>query len=259
VSNILTNASKYTDNNGSITIKGEQEGSSIVLRVRDNGIGIEPDMLPHIFDLYTQVDSKMARSQGGLGIGLTLVKMLVEMHGGLVTATSDGPGKGSEFTIRLPAGDATSEAPFETIQAEVSIDNPASVTWRRVLVVDDNVDIAKGLAMVIETSGYQVRTATDGRSALAIAREFQPVVVLMDIGLPDMTGYELARAFQKEDERRKAILIAISGFGQQNDRDRSREAGFDHHMVKPVDLDLLLPILAEELGESSRNRDVNEE
>ncbi len=170
VGNILTNAAKYTDNGGSITLNVAQEGSSIVLRLRDNGIGIDSEMLPHIFDLYTQVDGTLARSLGGLGIGLTLVKRLVELHGGRVTAASEGPGKGSEFTIRLPATDSPPGPPHEASREETPLVEPSPTTPRqRVLVVDDNVDIAKGLAMLIETAGYEVKTAHEGPSALAIA------------------------------------------------------------------------------------------
>ena len=249
VSNILTNAAKYTDNRGSITLTGAQEGSNIVLRLRDNGIGISPEMLPHVFDLYTQVDGNLARSLGGLGIGLTLVKMLVELHGGSVTAASEGPGKGSEFTIRLPALDSPPGPLDEAGRGGLSYVKPSPKSWRRrVLVVDDSVDIAMGLAMLIETSGYEVKTAHEGPSALEIAREFRPEFVLLDIGLPGMNGYELAQAFQKEDVLREATLIAISGFGQHHDRERACAAGFDHHMLKPVDLEILLPILAEGAG-----------
>ena len=246
VSNILTNAAKYTDNGGSIMLTGAQEGSSIVLRLRDNGIGIDPEMLPHVFDLFTQADGNPARSLGGLGIGLTLVKVIVEMHGGSVTAASEGPGKGSEITIRLPAMDSSPGPPDETDRGGLSYVKPSSRSWRRrVLVVDDSVDIAMGLAMLIETSGYEVKTAHEGPSALQIAREFRPEFVLLDIGLPGMNGYELAQAFKKEDALREATLIAISGLGQHHDRERARAAGFDHHMLKPVDLESLLPILAE--------------
>jgi len=247
VSNILTNAAKYTDNGGSITLTGAQEGSSIVLRLCDNGIGIDPEMLPHVFDLYTQVHDNLSRSLGGLGIGLTLVKMIVELHGGSVTAASEGPGKGSEITIRLPAMDSPPGPPDETDRGGLSYVKPSPRSWRRrrVLVVDDSVDIAMGLAMLIETSGYEVKTAHEGPSALQIAREFRPEFVLLDIGLPGMNGYELAQAFKKEDALREATLIAISGLGQHHDRERARAAGFDHHMLKPVDLESLLPILAE--------------
>ncbi len=249
VNNLLTNAAKYTDNGGSITLTAAQEGPSIVLRLRDNGIGIAPEMLPHIFDLYIQVDGNLARSLGGLGIGLKLVKMLVELHGGSVAATSEGPGKGSEFTIRLPARDSPPQPPDDAGQGELSCPEPSAMLWRRrVLVVDDNVDIALGLAMLLESSSHEVKTAHDGPSALEIARQFRPEFVVMDIGLPGMNGYELANAFQAEDVLRGATLIAISGFGQHHDRERARAAGFDHHMLKPVDLAMLLPILAAGAG-----------
>jgi len=249
VSNLLTNAAKYTDNRGSITLTGAKEGSSIVLRIRDSGIGIAPEMLPHIFDLYTQVHGDRASSLGGLGIGLTLVKLLVELHGGSVTATSEGPGKGSEFTIRLPAMVPPPQPSDEAGQGELSFLEPSPRAGRRrVLVVDDNMDIALGLAILLESSGYEVKTAHEGPSALEIAREFRPEFVVMDIGLPGMNGYELAEAFQAEHGLRTASLIAISGFGQHHDRQRAAAAGFAHHMLKPVDLEILLPILAAGAG-----------
>jgi len=206
-------------------------------------------MLPHVFDLYTQVDGNLSRSLGGLGIGLTLVKMIVELHRGSVTAASEGPGKGSEITIRLPALDSPPELPDEAGQGGLSFLEHSPMSWRRrVLVVDDNLDVALGLAMLIETSGYEVKTALEGPSALEIAREFRPEFVVMDIGLPGMNGYELAEAFRAEDVLRGATLIAISGFGQRHDHERARAAGFDHHMLKPVDLEILLPILAAGAG-----------
>jgi PAS domain S-box-containing protein len=259
VSNLLTNAAKYTDNQGTITLTTAQEGSTIALRLRDNGIGISPEMLPHIFDLYTQVDGNLARSLGGLGIGLTLVKMLVELHGGSVSAASEGPGKGSEFTIRLPALNAPSE---DEAQEGRFLPRPTHRPWRpRVLVVDDNVDMALGLALLIETSGHEVKTAHEGSSALEIARQFRPEFVLLDIGMPGMNGYELAEAFKNDPVLREATLIAISGYGQQHDRARARAAGFDHHLIKPVELEILLPILGERQASenpqsnSTRNED----
>jgi len=206
-------------------------------------------MLPHVFDLYTQVHDNLSRSLGGLGIGLTLVKMIVELHGGSVTAASEGPGKGSEITIRLPALDSPRESPDEADQGGLSFLEHSPMSWRRrVLVVDDNVDVALGLAMLIETSGYEVKTALEGPSALEIAREFRPEFVVIDIRLPGMNGYELAEAFRAEDVLRGATLIAMSGFGQRHDHERARAAGFDHHMLKPVDLEILLPILAAGAG-----------
>ncbi len=249
VTNLLSNAAKYTDNNGAITLSAAQEGSNVVLRSRDNGIGIDPDVLPVIFDLYTQVSGNLTRSLGGLGIGLTLVKTLVELHGGSVSAASEGTGKGSEFTIVLPGLDPPAATPGEPGGGDLAVVKASPRRWRpRVLVVDDNVDMALGLAILIEASGYEVKTAHEGKSAMITARQYQPEFVILDIALPGMDGYELARAFRGDDALRDATLIAISGYGQPEDQERAREAGFDHHMLKPVDLDALLAMLAAQVG-----------
>ena len=247
VCNILTNAAKYTDDQGTITFTAGKEGSSVVLRIRDNGIGIAPEMVPHVFDLYAQVDGSRTRSQGGLGIGLTLVKMLVELHGGSVSAASAGPGKGSEFTIRLPALESSSLPLAGTAPGGPVYLGPQRKS-ARVLLVDDNVDMALGLAVLIEASGYEVETAHEGHSALESARAFQPKCVLMDIGLPGLNGYELAQAFRQEPDLQHATLVAISGYSQTCDRERAHAAGFDHLLIKPVDLETLLPILAERVS-----------
>ncbi|MGE3820539.1 MAG: ATP-binding protein, partial [Isosphaeraceae bacterium] len=242
--NLLTNAAKYTDQGGSISVQASREGATLALRVRDNGIGLSAEMLPHIFNLYTQVEGAADRSLGGLGIGLTLVKLLVELHGGTVSAASEGPGLGSEFTITLPALESTIEVAERSGEYPVAFVEPDAGRQRpRVLVVDDNVDMAKGLAMVIEAAGFEVRTADDGTSALATAREFAPAFVLLDIGLPGMNGYEVAESIRAGDRTRRLTLIAISGYSQANDSERALVAGFDHHLLKPVDLRVLLPIL----------------
>ncbi|MFO0950708.1 MAG: PAS domain S-box protein [Isosphaeraceae bacterium] len=248
VGNLLTNAAKYTDNGGAIALTGGIEGGSVVLRLRDNGVGIAADLLPHVFDLYTQADGNTTRSQGGLGIGLTLVKKLVEMHGGSVSAWSDGPGLGSEFTVRLPASDpdpVAEETDHATHDAAPSADGARS----RVLVVDDNEDMALGLSILIESVGYQVRTAHDGESALDVARSFRPRIVILDIGLPGMNGFELARSFREDPSLCPAALVGVSGYGQKEDRERARDAGFDHYILKPVDVEILFPILARAAAE----------
>jgi PAS domain S-box-containing protein len=244
VDNLLTNAAKYTDNGGSITLSGTTEGGEVVIRVRDNGIGIDAEMLPQIFALFAQADSSLARCQGGLGIGLTLVKALVEMHGGTVSAVSEGAGLGSEFTVRIPALVQPLEARAETALAtNVQVEAGTPPHGARVLVVDDNVDSATGLAMLLQITGHDVRTANDGPLALEIAPDFRPEFVLLDIGLPGMNGYELARAFRRHPDLKEAVLVAISGYGQREDLKQSQAAGFDHHLLKPVELEDLLPIL----------------
>ena len=233
--NLLSNAAKYTDERGQIMLTAQCNGDFIVA-VKDNGAGIPREVLPHIFDLFAQGDRTIDRSQGGLGIGLTLVKRLVEMHGGTVTAASDGPGTGSAFTVRLPAvaGPTGDEA---TPGSRPPVRNPGGLS---VLVVDDNKDTADGMARLLVSSGYRVTMAHDGPSALAAARAGRPDAILMDIGLPGMDGYAVAEQFRKDQNDGETILIAISGYGQEHDRRRSREAGFDHHLVKPVDYERLL-------------------
>jgi len=252
--NLLTNAAKYTDEKGLISLSVGREGPSIVLRVRDNGIGIAREMLPRIFDLYAQAEGHRDRSQGGVGIGLTLVKRLVELHSGSVSVASEGPGLGSEFTVILPAIEAPASGPRDDPPMRPA---PAAPVRTRVLVVDDNVDVALGLSKLVEDAGHEVSTAHDGESALEIARDFRPRFVLMDIGLPGRDGYELARAFRAEGELSDTVLIAISGYGQHQDQARALAAGFEHHFVKPIDLEALLPILAGDGGAGPRASEGN--
>jgi PAS domain S-box-containing protein len=239
VSNLLNNAAKYTERGGCIRLAVERQGSDVVISVRDTGIGIPAEALPRIFEMFTQVDRSMERSQGGLGIGLTLVKRLVDLHGGSITAQSDGAGKGSEFTVRLPLAMAAPDASPAPRPSEV-----ATGSALRVLVVDDNWDSAATLGMLLRIVGHDVRTAHDGLEALRVAGEFRPAVVLLDIGLPKLNGYETARRLRKEPWGSRVILIATTGWGQAADRERSKDAGFDHHLVKPVDPTALIQLLA---------------
>ena len=207
------------------------------------GVGIPAEMLPNIFEMFTQVDQSLERSQGGLGIGLTLVKRLVEMHGGSVSVKSDGPGQGSEFTVRLPLlADIDQPAP-----PDVTAKKPVAPIAHRILVVDDNRDSAASLAMLLKLTGNETRTAFDGLEAVEAAAAFQPEVVLLDIGLPKLNGFEAARQIRDRAGGRCPILIALTGWGQEDDRRRSKDAGFDGHMVKPVDHAELMKLL-EELG-----------
>jgi PAS domain S-box-containing protein len=227
--NLLNNASKYTDRGGKIELVASLQGHDAVVSVHDNGIGIEPELLPFVFELFTQSSRALDRAQGGLGIGLTLVRNLVEMHGGSVSAQSGGPGQGSIFTIRLPAVDAgTYAAPPPPALL------PTDVT-RRVLVVDDNVTAARMLAQLIVHLGpHEVETAHDGCTALRRVEEQRPDIVLLDIGLPGMDGYEVARAIRADSAINSVLLVAVTGYGQEEDRRKSREAGFDEHLVKPA-------------------------
>jgi len=229
--NLLTNASKYNDAGGKIWLTVEVPDGHVVIRVQDNGIGMAPDLLPHIFDLFTQADKSLDRSEGGLGIGLALAKNLVELHQGMIKVHSDGIGRGSEFTVRLPL-DRSSGGLDESIPRQRKVSDTKSL---RILVVDDNVDAAKMAAMLLRSWGHEVRTANDGPSALQRARGFHPHVVLLDIGLPDMDGYEVARHIRRDANLKGVRLIAVTGYGQDSDRQRAKEAGFDVHMVKPVE------------------------
>ena len=230
LSNLLANAAKYTEPEGRIWLTAERQDQTVVIAVRDTGAGIAPEMLPHIFDLFARGDHSLARSPGGLGIGLTLVRRIVQMHGGSVRVSSPGPGLGSEFEVRLPA------LPLPSTKTTCAKDSPGSLnSGRRILVVDDNVDTAESLALFMRVLGHDAQVAYDGRSALETARAFQPEVALLDIGLPGMSGYELAPRLRNQPDLKDVLLIAITGYGSEEDRRRSRQAGFDHHLVKPVD------------------------
>jgi CheY-like chemotaxis protein len=241
ISNLLNNAAKYTHPGGRIWLGAERQGSDAVLAVRDTGIGIPADMLPRIFEMFTQVNRPLDRSHCGLGIGLALVKRLVEMHGGVITAHSDGPGKGSEFTVRLPAVMASPHV----LHLENGRSEPALATSPlRILVVDDNEDSAVSVGMLLRIIGNDVRTGHDGLDAVALAQEFRPHVILLDIGLPEMSGHEVARAIRQEPWGRGMVLIAVTGWSAREDRERSRVVGFDHHLVKPVEPGALVQLLA---------------
>ena len=238
VVNLLTNAAKYTNEGGSIELSVQQDGPDAVLRVVDNGIGIAPDLLPHVFDLFTQAERSLDRSQGGLGIGLCLVQRMVELHGGTVTAHSV-QGHGSEFVVRLPALLAWVSPPGPPAAA------PAGPLGQhcRVLVVDDNIDAAQTMAMLLEFSGHEVRMAHDGPSAVEAALAWRPDAALLDIGLPGLSGYGVARRIRLEPTLKGMVLIALTGYSQESDRQCSREAGFDHHLAKPANFSMLEKIL----------------
>jgi PAS domain S-box-containing protein len=238
LSNLLNNAAKYTTEGGKITLSVMREDTSAVIEVRDTGIGISPDILPQIFDLFTQADHSLAHAQGGLGIGLTLVRELIEIHGGTVTASSVGIGQGSTFTVRLPAL-AMPSSVIESVQAKSALPMPKF----RILVVDDYADAAESLTLLLQAEGHTVETADCGLKALERAQAFRPQVVLLDIGLPDLDGYEVARRLRALPETRDAVLIALTGYGQTEDRERSRAAGFSHHLLKPVNFEKLSDLL----------------
>jgi two-component system, sensor histidine kinase len=234
--NLLTNAAKYTNAGGHIAISATVEGDHVLVSVRDDGIGIATDQLASVFEMFTQLDRSNRRAQGGLGIGLTLVRSLVEMHGGRVEARSQGPGTGSEFVVQLPV---------VAERAQPVTESPAPIRFpsRRILIVDDNHDAAETMGELLTRLGATVAVAHSGRAALAMADSFSPDAVLLDIGMPDMDGYEVARRLRADDRYRHLLLIAITGWGQDYDQQHTRAAGFDHHVVKPPDVDHLRRLL----------------
>jgi len=249
VTNILSNASKYTEPGGKIRITLQAEPDEAVLRVADTGIGIAPELLPRIFDLFTQGERSLDRSQGGLGIGLTLVRSLVTLHGGTVEARSEGPGRGSELTVRLPLlKDVTPPPPAKTLApANETRRNtgPLAVSRPLVLVVDDNRDGADTLVELGTDWGYEMRAVYDGLSAVDAARELSPRIIVMDIGLPGIDGYEAARRIRGEPALAGVRLVAFTGYGSREDRQRTRDAGFDYHLIKPVDPEELERLLGD--------------
>jgi len=238
--NLLTNAAKYTETGGLVRMTVAREGDDAVVRVLDNGVGIPAEMLPKIFDLFTQVDGSLSRSNGGLGIGLALVRTLVEMHGGRVTATSGGLGKGSEFAVKLPVLEGAAGREMTTSLKP----GERSGQPLRVLVVEDNIDAGDSLSMLLRLYGHEVLVARTGPSALEIAESFHPALVLLDIGLPGMDGYEVARRLRANPATTRTTLCALTGYTPyEGDRFRPQQSGFDHHFVKPVSLDSLLGLL----------------
>ncbi|HLU05694.1 MAG TPA: ATP-binding protein [Woeseiaceae bacterium] len=230
--NLLDNAAKYTAPGGHLAVSAERDGEDVVLRVRDNGPGIPAELLSRMFELFSQGDRPVDRSQGGLGIGLALVKQIVDMHGGTVKAETL-PGGGSEFTVRLALADDESESTAGAGAGELAAQSARQL---RILVVDDNLDTAESLAMLLRESNHEVQVAYDGASAMKVAADFHPHTVFLDIGLPEIDGYEVARRMRKHPELCRAVLVALTGYGREMDRQQSREAGFDHHLTKPASL-----------------------
>jgi PAS domain S-box-containing protein len=240
IANLLNNAAKYTPEGGRVEVSAQREGEQALICVKDSGVGIPPEMLPRVFDMFAQVDRSLERAQGGLGIGLALVRRLVEMHGGTVQVSSEGPGRGSTFCVRLPLAAAGVPAAEPTLTHPLQGQDTDRIP---VLIVDDNVDSAESLSRLLQMLGYRTRTGNDGLEAVQLAESFRPLVVLLDIGLPGLSGHDAARRIRAEPWGRDMLLIALSGWGQEDDRRKSREAGFDHHFVKPVDLEALTALL----------------
>jgi PAS domain S-box-containing protein len=243
IGNLLTNAAKYTEANGHIWVSAQRVEGEVVLRVRDNGIGIAQDLLPHVFELFVQADHTSTKAQGGLGIGLTLARNLTQMHGGTLEARSPGLGRGSEFIVRLPH--LQQSLPCTEVGSDTSqgLRSEGSAGYR-VLVVDDNKDAATSLAMLLRLQGHEAQVAHDGLTALAMAASYRPKVILLDIGMPEMDGYEVARRLRQEPGCQSIVLAALTGWGQKEDRRRTAEAGFDHHLVKPPDAKALSDLLS---------------
>ena len=246
--NVLGNAAKYTDAGGRIFLGARRRNRDAEITVRDDGMGIAPEVLPRIFDLFTQMDQRMERSPSGLGIGLALVRRLVEMHGGSVSAASAGPGLGSEFTIRLPVSMERTDDMVEPAVVPAAAHAPESGSRRRILVADDNLDALESLATLLSLDGHEVYRARDGAEALEVAEQQRPEVALLDIGMPRADGYEVARRIRCEPWGRGITLVALTGWGQESDRRRSEEAGFDIHLTKPVDPKVVSDLLAGSAG-----------
>ncbi|MES2512127.1 MAG: response regulator [Pseudomonadota bacterium] len=250
LSNLLNNASKFTPLNGHVSLVAEFLDDGVSITVTDNGQGIDPEFLPHIFELFVQGDQALDRAQGGLGIGLTLVRHLVELHAGRVEARSEGKGKGTSIRMHFPA--SLAEGAGLALTPPPAPARPAVASSRRVMVVDDLAASADTLQVLLEMEGFDVRVANDGVAALELARQFRPEVVILDIGLPGMDGFEVARRLREQPESKHTVLIALTGYGEAESRLRSRQAGFDHHIVKPADIDELLCLVGETPLESSR-------
>jgi CheY-like chemotaxis protein len=240
VANILNNAAKYTDNGGRISLSARRVGAEAVITVRDNGVGIPADMLPRVFDMFSQVDRTLNRAQGGLGIGLTLAKALVELHGGRIEAHSRGPGEGAQFDIYLPVLAAGTQA-ANGHHADAPVRRAAP---RRILVVDDNVDAAQSLGMMFSQMGHDVQVAHDGFAALEAGRAWPPDLVVLDISMPGVDGFEVVRRLRQDPKLARSRFIALTGHGQEEFRRRSREVGFDEYIVKPLSHDVLHSLLA---------------
>jgi two-component system CheB/CheR fusion protein len=239
IANLLHNATKFTPQGGRIDVVAAEEDGWMVLRVRDSGEGMTPELLSRAFELFVQGPPPIDRPRGGLGLGLTLVRRLVELHGGTIEASSEGSGRGSQFTVRVPTTEPPVEAKSTRSDGDVLADSA-----RRVLVVEDNADAREALTMLLEETGHDVRAAADGMEALSQAEQFIPDVVLLDIGLPGLDGYEVARQLRASPRSADALLVAITGYGQPEDRALARAAGFDYHLLKPVESRRLFDLLS---------------
>jgi CheY-like chemotaxis protein len=237
--NLISNAVKFSPQGAPVRLSSTQESGRAVVRVGDVGEGIAPEMLGSVFELFRQADNSLARSQGGLGVGLTIAKLITELHGGTIEARSEGAGRGSEFIVALPLLSPAAQAGAGDSQAAAP---GGGGVWRKLLVVDDNVDAAKSLAILLRTLGHRVETAHDGETALRLHGALRPDAVLLDLGMPGMDGFEVARRLRHADPA--LLIVAVSGYGAEADRRKAKTAGFDHHMTKPVEIDALVELIA---------------
>lgn len=237
--NLLTNAAKFSAANSRVTVRAWRDGTQAVVSIKDNGVGMSQEMLAHVFDSFTQEADALNRTEGGLGIGLTLVKGLVQLHGGTVEAHSEGKGLGSEFVVRIPLSTEPHAREYQKARRTAT----SSTNWHRILVVDDNTDSATSLSMMLNFMGHDTRTANDGLKGLEVAEQFKPDVCLLDIGMPNLNGFDLARRLREQPWAKETLLIALSGWGQEHDKERSTDAGFDMHLVKPIDPATLTAVL----------------
>lgn len=248
--NLLSNAAKYTDPGGQLELRVTSEDQTVLVSIRDNGIGISPHRLEQVFEMFSQEEPALSRARGGLGIGLSLTRRLIELHGGMVSASSEGEGQGSVFTVRLPLAQAPAELPAAD---EASL-HPQAAGSLRILVADDNVDAAETLAMLLESLGHSVQRVHDGDAAVAAVPAFDPELVVLDIGMPGTNGYEACRQIREQPGGGRGTLVALTGWGQPQDQERARAAGFDRHLVKPVDIDRLLELISARLDGSVSTR-----
>jgi CheY-like chemotaxis protein/two-component sensor histidine kinase len=240
--NLLNNAAKYTEKGGRIWFTVTCREEEVLVSVKDTGVGIPPQMLSKVFEMFAQVDKSLEKAQGGLGIGLSITKRLVEMHGGSVEANSRGPGQGSEFVVRLPLPEPAAPEPKPSDDKAEGVNSPV---MRRILVADDNEDSVASMALMLKILGNEVRTATDGLEAVEVAESFRPSLILLDIGMPKLNGYDACRNIRRQPWGADVVIVALTGWGQEDDKRRAREAGFNHHLVKPVGLDAIRKLLEE--------------
>jgi CheY-like chemotaxis protein len=249
LANLLTNAAKYSESGGTIELAAARAADELRIDVIDSGIGIEPSLLPRVFEMFSQLQESLDRADGGLGIGLALVKGLMELHGGSVEAHSDGRGRGARFTVRLPLPTGADAAAAD----DASVEQTTRAGSARILVADDNRDAAASLATLLSLDGHDVRVANDGAQALVEAEAFRPQIALLDIGMPKRNGYDVARTVRAAPWGASVVLIAVTGWGQSEDKRRAMEAGFDHHFTKPLDLDALGAFVGDALSRSREN------